>query len=214
MTITAEFYDKKYYEDGIASGKSCYTNYRWIPELTIPMAYFFVKELGIKESETILDVGCSKGYFVKALRLLGFETYGTDISQYAIEHADTEIKDFVRLVTADNPTPFNRSFDWVVTKDVLEHMDTESLHTFFEKYSDVSEKQYHVIPLGDQGKFRIPEYHLDKSHIQIHSEDWWENLFNQYGWKIKSLKYKTTGIKENWSEHHPKGNGFFTLVRA
>lgn len=213
MDINADFYDKKYYEDGIASGKSCYTNYRWIPELTIPMAYYLIKELDVHENMTVLDVGCSKGYFVKALRLLGIEAYGIDISKYAIEHADSDIRDFCRLVSPERPIPFNRTFDWILTKDVLEHMPTENLHTFFKDYSDKAKQMYHVIPLGDNGKFRIQEYHLDKSHVQIQNEEWWEKLFNDYGWKIKSLKYKTQGLKENWSEHHPKGNGFFTLVR-
>jgi SAM-dependent methyltransferase len=214
MKIDANFYDKKYYEDGIASGKSCYTNYRWIPELTIPMAYFTIKELGIQSTDTVLDVGCSKGYFVKALRLLDVDAYGIDISPYAIEHADVEIKNYCKLTSDNDPIPFNRKFKWILTKDVLEHMSTEHLHKFFQDYSDKGEFMYHVVPLGDNGKFRIPEYHLDKSHVQINDEEWWEKLFNQYGWKIKSLKYKTQGIKENWSEHHPTGNGFFTLVRG
>ncbi len=214
MEINADFYDKKYYEDGIASGKSCYTNYRWIPELTIPMAYFTIRELGLESKDTVLDMGCSKGYFVKALRLLDIDAYGVDISKYAIDHADVEIKEYCKLATKEDPVPILKTFDWVLTKDVLEHMDTESLHNFFKNYSNKATRMYHVVPLGDDGKFRIPEYHLDKSHIQIHNETWWENLFNQYGWKIESLKYKTQGIKENWSEHHPTGNGFFTLVRA
>jgi len=214
MKIDANFYDKKYYEDGIASGKSCYTNYRWIPELTIPMAYFTIKELGIKSQSTVLDVGCSKGYFVKALRLLDIDAYGIDISQYAIDHVDIEVKDYCKLITNETPVPILKKFDWILTKDVLEHMDSDSLHSFFKNYSDKATRMYHVVPLGDDDKFRIPEYHLDKSHIQIHNEIWWEKLFNQYGWKIESLKYKTQGIKENWSEHHPTGNGFFTLVRV
>jgi len=213
MEVPADFYDKKYYEDGIASGKSCYTNYRWIPELTIPMAYFIIKELSLESKAVVLDVGCSKGYFVKALRLLDIDAYGIDISKYAIDHADVEIKDYCKLISKEDPVPILKSFDWILTKDVLEHMNTESLHDFFRNYSDKSTRMYHVIPLGDDGKFRIPEYHLDKSHIQIHNEQWWERLFNQYGWKIESLKYKTQGIKENWSEHHPAGNGFFTLAR-
>lgn len=214
MDINAEFYDKSYYEDGIASGKSCYTNYRWIPELTIPMAYFTIKELGIESKDSVLDVGCSKGYFVKALRLLDIDAYGTDISKYAIDHADVEVRDYCKLISNDNPVPFEQKFKWILTKDVLEHMDIDSLHTFFKNYSDKADYMYHVVPLGDNGQFRIPEYHLDKSHIQIHDEAWWEQFFNQYGWKVKTLKYKTQGIKENWSEHHPTGNGFFTLTRA
>lgn len=211
--IDKNFYDKKYFEDGIASGKSCYTNYRWIPELTIPMAYFMMKELNLESQTSLLEVGCSKGYLVKALRLLDIDAYGIDVSEYAIDHCDSDIKDFCKLSTEIEPIPFKQHFEWLVTKDVLEHIPTDGLHALFKNYSDRCNKMYHVIPLGDEGKFRIPEYHLDKSHIQIHNESWWENLFSEYGWKIESLKYSVKGIKENWAEHHPNGNGFFTLVR-
>lgn len=211
--IDSNYFNKDYFEDGIVSKKSCYTNYRWIPELTIPMAYRLAKTLNLQEDENILEIGCSKGYMIKALRLLGFDAYGTDISEYAISHVDTDIKDFCKLTTAKNPLPFKQHFNWVVTKDTLEHVPTEGLHEIFSQYSDKCDMMYHVIPLGDNEKFRIPEYHLDASHIQIHNEDWWNDLFAQYGWKIKSLKYKVKGIKENWAEHHPTGNGFFTLVK-
>ena len=36
-------YDKDYYENGVAKGISGYENYRWIPELTYPMAYTICK---------------------------------------------------------------------------------------------------------------------------------------------------------------------------
>lgn len=213
MPITSEFYDKKYFENGIASGKSCYTNYRWIPELTIPMSYFLLKELDLQPRVKVLEVGCSKGYMVKALRLLDIDAYGIDVSKYAIDHCDSDIKDFCGLQTDNNPVPFKQHFDWLITKDVLEHIPTEGLDNLFETYSGRCDRMYHVIPLGDQEKFRIPEYHLDKSHIQIHDEEWWGQLFDKYGWKIESLKYQVRGIKDNWAEHHPTGNGFFKLVR-
>jgi len=211
--IEANYFNKDYFEDGIVSGKSCYTNYRWIPELTIPMAYHIINALKLKDDENLLEIGCSKGYLTKALRLLGFDAYGVDVSEYAIEHADVEVKNYCKLITEKNPIPFKQDFKWILTKDVLEHIPTEGLHSLFENYSNQCEMMYHVIPLGDNEKFRIPEYHLDKSHIQIHDEDWWINLFSQYGWKVKSLKYSVKGIKENWAEHHPTGNGFFTLVK-
>ena len=43
IKISSEKYDKDYFKNGIASGKSCYSNYRWLPELTIPMAYNIIK---------------------------------------------------------------------------------------------------------------------------------------------------------------------------
>ena len=48
-------YDEEYFERGIESHKSCYTNYRWIPELTIPLAFRLIEYLRISSSEKILD---------------------------------------------------------------------------------------------------------------------------------------------------------------
>ena len=74
-------YDEDYFERGIESGKSLYTNYRWIPELTIPMCSFLNEQLGIGQSENVLDFGCAKGFIVKAMRLLGRNAYGVDLNQ-------------------------------------------------------------------------------------------------------------------------------------
>lgn len=48
-------YDKDYYENGVAKGISGYENYRWIPELTYPMAYSICKSLKIKKSDKVLE---------------------------------------------------------------------------------------------------------------------------------------------------------------
>lgn len=213
VSLTPSFYDKKYYEDGIASGKSCYVNYRWIPELTIPMAYFLIRELGIQPGTRVLDYGCSKGYLTRALRLLGVDAWGVDVSEYAITHADAEVRDYVALITADNPVPWQQSFDWIITKDVLEHVPDAGLAAFLDNFSPLAKKMFHIIPLGDDGVFRIPEYHLDRSHIQINNEIWWSNLFERHGWRTTSIKHRVAGIKDNWAERHARGDGFFTLER-
>lgn len=88
-------YDEDYYERGIENGVSCYTNYRWLPELTIPMAATMIEYLGIDMGDRILDFGCAKGYLVKAFRLLHREAYGFDISDYARENAHDDIRKYV-----------------------------------------------------------------------------------------------------------------------
>lgn len=69
-------YDREYFEYGVETGKSNYQNYRWIPELTIPMAMTIIDLLGIKPNESVLDYGCAKGYLVKALRMLHRNAWG------------------------------------------------------------------------------------------------------------------------------------------
>ena len=48
-------YNKDYYENGLAKGISGYENYRWIPELTYPMAYSICKSLKIRTKNKTTD---------------------------------------------------------------------------------------------------------------------------------------------------------------
>lgn len=91
-----DMYGEDYFERGIQTGISLYENYRWMPELTIPFAMRIIDYLHIERGESILDVGCAKGYLVKAFKWLGRDAYGIDISSYAINNADTEIKSYVK----------------------------------------------------------------------------------------------------------------------
>jgi cyclopropane fatty-acyl-phospholipid synthase-like methyltransferase len=214
MSINKNFYDADYFERGISAKKSCYINYDWMPELTIPMASKIINYLKIRENSNLLDFGCSKGYLVKAFRLLDVKAFGVDISSYAIENLDNKVKKFCKIINSNKINPFKINFEWTISKDVLEHLTTKQISDFLRTYYSTSKKMFHVIPLGDKKKFRIKEYHLDKSHLQMQDEVWWEKIFLKNGWKIENFDYKVKGIKDNWFDAHPKGNGFFTLVKA
>jgi SAM-dependent methyltransferase len=211
--ISQNFYDSSYFDKGIESKKSCYTNYKWLPDLTIPMAYQIIKYLGLTESKSVLDFGCSKGYLVKAFRKLNINAYGVDVSEYAISNCDTEVKRYCKLLSKKCYFPFKRKFDFIISKDVLEHLTEAQIKFFLNNYKKKTNHMFHVVPLGDNGKFRIKEYHLDKSHLQMNDEKWWFNIFNSCGWKVEKFEYNVRGIKENWIINHKKGNGFFLLKK-
>ena len=42
-----EEFDLEYFEQGPMTGKSLYTNYRWLPELTLPMCHHIITYFGI-----------------------------------------------------------------------------------------------------------------------------------------------------------------------
>ena len=73
-------FDEKYYEDGINNHISGYENYHWMPERTIREATSLINNLNF---DTVLDFGCAKGFMVYAMSLLGKQSYGVDISDYA-----------------------------------------------------------------------------------------------------------------------------------
>ena len=212
MGIDQKFYDASYFETGTSDKKSCYENYRWIPELTIPMAESIVNYLKITKDQKILDYGCAKGYLVKALRFLKYEAFGVDISEYALDKIDDNIKKFCKKIDDLNPNTFlDIDFDWVIAKDVFEHMSVAQIENMLKSYKNNCRNMFLVIPLGDDGKYRINEYHEDQSHVQMNDEEWWKSLFERSNWKIKSFEYTVKGVKDKWVDSHEKGNGFFTL---
>lgn len=206
-------YDKDYFENGLISGVSCYLNYRWLPELTIKMAHNLIKKLEFKNKSVILDFGCAKGYLVKALRILDINAYGCDSSEYAISNSDAEVRSFCKLITKeDKLIPFDIGFDWIITKDVLEHLDELMIDNLLIQAKKKTSKMFHVIPLGDENdKFIIPEYEKDKTHILAKTKEWWIEKFNENGWRTVSFDYNIKGLKDNWTQRYEKGNGFFIL---
>jgi len=93
----------------------------------------------------------------------------------------------------------------------MEEADIDSLlDNCYKKTS----KMFHIIPLGDgNGKYIVPEYESDKTHILTKNVDWWFDKFKSRKWKVKSFSYKVPGIKDNWTEKYEKGNGFFILEK-
>lgn len=204
-------FNQEYYENGIGSGLSLYSNYRWIPELTIPMAFRIIEEMQIKPKQRVLDYGCAKGYLVYALRLLYREAYGVDISEYAIQESEVKVKDYLSLInSSDDLLRVGTCFDHVIAKDVFEHIELEELKKTLSALRRISIQMFVVVPLGDGTKYNEPAYEFDKTHVIRQPMEWWERLFMKADFSVLKSCYRMDGIKENWK--CPNGNGIFILV--
>jgi len=205
----AEIFDRDYFERGVETGKSMYTNYHWMPKTTLRAARAFIGEMNPKKTETIIDYGCAKGFFVKALRRLGYQAYGVDISQYAVNNADPEIKKYVSLAT-------KRRYDIGFAKDVLEHsfLEESFLKSVLNEMRNLAERWLVVVPMGFEENFIIQAYEKDPSHTIRQPSEWWIDMFKKNNFEIKQAKYRIDGIKDNWfygPTGNPKGNLFLEL---
>lgn len=201
-------YDEGYFIRGVETGKSLYSNYRWLPDLTIPMVRAIVNHLGIDANDTVLDFGCARGYTVRAFRELGYSAYGYDVSKWAVDNSDSSVREY--LTTQPERAHGSTDYDWVIAKDVLEHVENVAVTVDLLKKAAVR-GVLAVVPLAHGLTYDVPEYEMDVTHIHRHALSWWMSHFYQTGWSVTG-QYRMAGIKDNYSQY-PTGNGFIIARR-
>jgi len=198
---SVELFGENYYMNGIESGVSNYVDYKWLPELTLAMAKSFIKIFGVCKESIVLDFGCARGYFVKALREHNVKAFGVDISEWAIKNCEEDVVGYVSNKIEDLPL----SFDYIFSKDVLEHIHTEKLTKILEKlFSICTEAAIFIVPLAksEGGEYVYQNDELDKTHIHRKTLQGWVDLIEPFAQgftifvsnKIPSLKKATAGI--------------------
>lgn len=203
------FFDEDYFERGIETGKSLYTNYRWMPERSFAEAHDLILGLNIHKDHSILDFGCAKGFLIKALVLLGYDAYGTDISEYAIKNAEQAIKERVFLL--DEFFVSTKRFNYGFCKDVLEHCPSdEILEKTLVNMNKLAKKWLLIVPLGDGEEYIIPLYSQDPSHFIKQTLEWWIDRISKY-FKVIDRNYQMGKIKEKWFKINPRANLFLIL---
>lgn len=210
---TGNQYDRTYFENGVESGISGYQNYRWMPEQTIAMCSSIVEFASISKSDAILDYGCAKGFVVKGFTELGHDCVGVDISKYAIENADVSIREKLQLLEISDAHLKIAAMrkDVIVCKDVLEHVPYECIDDLVKSFCLCAPKLFAVVPLSANGKYVIPDYEKDVTHIIREEAVWWKQVFELAGYKV-DFSTRVKGVKDNWA-HYPNGNGFFLCTR-
>lgn len=205
-------YNKDYYENGPVLGISLYENYRWIPELTLPAAHHIVMSLKININDRIMDFGCAKGYLVKALRLMGYDATGFDISDYALQHVPEDVVNHCMHVNMLNDWT-GLEFDLCIAKDVLEHIPENELSLTLKTIRNCSKKIFVIVPLGNNGKYVIPSMEYDKTHVIREDLNWWSDILLKSGWNVQHAGYSFPGMKQKWIDLFPTGHGFFVAER-
>jgi len=209
-----EDYDEDYFENGEATGKSCYTNYRWMPTRTLETASELIRKAGILKTDIVLDIGCAKGFLVKAFHWLGYiNTYGIDTSKYAIDTADEEIKNMVTKTDISNVYHLceKKLFDITICKDTAEHIPYDEIDYFLtELYIITKYKTIIIVPLGDGKKYNIPRYEKDITHRIREPREWWIQKIKNAGFRIMHTEDDLVRIKSNWNV--PNGNLYIEAV--
>lgn len=203
-----------YYLRGPATGLSNYEGYSWKPQLTVPVCKLMMSFLGAQRGDSVLDFGCARGFYIKALIGLGYDAWGYDVSQWAIENCDPEVRN--RVFTAP-PRP--GSLDYILSKDVLEHIEESELRRVISDFIEMTAKAALIIvPLSDaEGQYVSPVDRQDVTHKIAWMLDEWlmfiQGIIDQSGRAFTiSGSYKMPGVKRA-ADPYPRSCGFLVLRR-
>ena len=134
---------------------------------------------------TYLELGCAKGFYVQAMRMLGVEAYGVDISNYATENCHPDIKQFLTCGSATNLSRFrDGSIDLVYSWDFLEHLTREEVKLCLTESRRVGRRwQRHGITAFDKDYGSIaecfPKEPQDPTHVSCFTLEWWTQLIRE-----------------------------------
>lgn len=208
--FTGDFYDADYFERGRESGKGWLTNYRWLPRRSLKEAFAYVDALDLDDKSYVLDFGCAKGFIVKALRILDIKADGCDISSYALSFAPEGCWDCSDNIAWENGC--KAGYTHITVKDVFEHLTPEKLLSTLSRLHELASVIMCIVPMGDDGVYRIKEYHSEISHLIAENEEWWKQAFVKSGWTVEKDCKHVPGLKDNWQDFaNGRGNRVFIL---
>ena len=124
------------------------------------VAEAMAKQYQLKAGDTILDVGCGKGFLLYEFTQVvpGVQIAGLDISEYALAHAKEEVKPFLQNGSAASLPYPDKSFDLVISINTLHNLYNYDLHAALKEIERVGKKQKYIL---------MDSYRNDRERINL-----------------------------------------------
>lgn len=142
----------------------------------------------------VLDLGCGEGRLVRALTEKGLDAYGLDISQVAIDRANTYMPGRFFCGSALELPFADQEFDTVVSTDCLEHIHPDDVPRAIAEIRRVCKKHAYLqiaTTIDRDGHW----------HLTVEGRDWWESAFFGNGF-IRSPAYYKLNTLDDLSTAH------------
>ncbi len=111
------------------------------------VAEAIIKRYGLKAGDSLLDLGCAKGFFLVDLIEMcpGIKAVGIDVSEYAIANAHPKAKPYVSVASAAALSQFkDHSFDVVTAMNTLHFLTPEVAEQSLREMLRVGKKHFFV----------------------------------------------------------------------
>lgn len=142
-----------------------------------------VKAFDLKPGDTVLELGCAKGFLLHELHKLGMDVRGLDISAYAVDHAPEPIKDRVRCRTIGATLPYrDGEFRLVFAKELLPHLNQWTALSLAKHISRVGKDSFLEIQCAPTEESAVLMRRWDSTHRICRPANWWRNRLRHCGY--------------------------------
>ena len=150
-----------------------------------PVVPTFKDHWGMQPGNSLLDVGCAKGFMMYDFHRLipGLAVEGIDISDYAIENGMEEMKPYLKVASADDLPYEDNSFDYTISITTVHNFDTDGVIKALQELERVSRKGSFITVdayTNNDEKQRMHAWNLTAKTI-LHVDEWKE-LFDEAGY--------------------------------
>lgn len=141
-----------------------------------PVVPDFQKHFGLKAGDSVLDVGCAKGFMMHDIAELlpGVIVKGIDISEYAIENAMPDMKPHVQVASATKLPFADKSFDVVISINTIHNLERNDLATSLREIERVARRGAFITVdayRDDEERRRMEAWNLT-ARTMMHVDEW------------------------------------------
>lgn len=158
-----ELYDRHYFNGGGKVGGYAREGY-W----DYPCHEFTAQQVLARKPESVLELGCARGYIVKRLQDAQVRAVGLEVSRHCFL---TRVADMVvNWDICKTPWPafiLDKQFDLCFSIATLEHIPEDRLHDVLSQMKRTCKRGLHGIDFGEK------DDGFDKTHCTLKPRDWW-----------------------------------------
>ena len=180
--ILARKFGKEFFDGDRSHG---YGGFTYNSRFWEPVVPTFQSHWDIVPGNSLLDIGCAKGFMMYDFHRLipGIKVEGIDISEYAIENGMEDMKPFMKVASADDLPYEDNSFDYAISITTLHNFDDDNLIKALKEIERVSKKGSFITVdayKNDEEKERMYAWNLTAKTI-LHVDEW-KLLFEEAGY--------------------------------
>ena len=162
-----------------------YGGFSYMSRFWQPVIPTFQEYFGLDEKSRVLDVGCAKGFMLYDMTQLipGITVRGIDVSEYAIQNAKDEVKEFLSIADARSLPFEDNSFDVVISINTIHNLEKEECAKALQEIERVSRgKSFITVDeyRNDEEKEAMFAWNLTAKTIM--SVDEWKKFFDEVGY--------------------------------